>query len=90
MTEHKPRAMSAREGERCAMQRPGRVALGWMAAACLAAVPWAHAASPGAAVGLGASAPVATAAPPKPAPVQGPVLVPPVGMAGASGVTAVP
>lgn len=69
MTEHKPRAMSAREGERCAVQRPGRVALGWMAAACLAAVTWAHAASPG------ASAPVATAAPPKPAPVQGLSLI---------------
>lgn len=31
MTEHKPRAVFAREGEQCAMQRPRRAALGWMA-----------------------------------------------------------
>ncbi|MHA6881617.1 virulence factor [Ralstonia pseudosolanacearum] len=89
MTEHKPRAVFAREGEQCAMQRPRRAALGWMAAACLAVTPWAHAAQAGAAATPGALALVAASASPKPAPVQGPVLVPPVGMAGASGVTAV-
>lgn len=89
MTEHKPRAVFAREGEQCAMQRSRRAALGWMVAACLAVTPWAHAAQAGAAATPGALALVATAAPPKPAPVQGPVLVPPVGLAGASGVTAV-
>ncbi|MGF2559617.1 hypothetical protein [Ralstonia pseudosolanacearum] len=65
------------------MQRSRRAALGWMAAACLAVTPWAHAAQAGAAATPGALALVATAAPPKPAPVQGPVLVPPVGLAGA-------
>ena len=38
---------------------------------------------------MAADAPAAASAP-KPTPVQGPVLVPPVGMTGASGVTAVP
>ncbi len=75
MTEHKPRAVFAREGEQCAMQRSRRAALGWMAAACLAVTPWAHAAQAGAAATPGALALVATAAPPKPAPVQGPVPV---------------